>query len=63
MADWMQDQSDADRKLLERLKALRDDARDAYNAETRRQKAKYEQRRRRAKPKDGPRVQTIRKDK
>jgi len=45
----MQDQSDADRKLLERLKALRDDARDAYNSEMRRQKAKYEQRRRRAK--------------
>lgn len=63
MADWMQDQSDADRKLLERLKALRDDARDAYNAEMRRQKAKYEQRRRRAKPDDGPRVQTIRKGK
>jgi Tfp pilus assembly protein PilP len=47
MADWMQDQTEADRKLLERLKALRDDARKAYNAERLRQKAKYEQRRRR----------------
>lgn len=50
MAEWMKEQSEADRKLLERLKALRDDARQAYNAELRRQKSKYEQRARRSKP-------------
>ena len=50
MAEWMKEQSEADRKLLERLKSLRDDAREAYNAELRRQKSKYEQRVRRSKP-------------
>ena len=50
MAKWMQHQTDADKRKLDELRDLKQAASKAYNSELRRQKSKYEQRERRARP-------------